>query len=81
MLGEIFAVPNNLLSVGGSLTPTVFAAVGMSSLAVTLIGGSRTMTFLVLEINADFPFVVLVLTSVISSSVLVLTTFGYSLAT
>ena len=80
MLGKIFAVPADLL-VSGSLTPTVFAVVGMSSLAVALIGGPMTMTFLALEITGDFPIAVLVLAAVISSSVVVRTTFGYSFAT
>lgn len=80
LLGKIFAVPWDYL-ISGSLTPTVFAIVGMSSLAVALIGGPLTMTFLALEITGDFPIAVLVLAAVISSSVVVRTTFGYSFAT
>ncbi|GGA94945.1 chloride channel protein [Brucella endophytica] len=80
LLGKIFAFPADLFMTG-SLTPTVYAVVGMSSLAVALIGGPLTMTFLALEITGDFPITTLVLAAVISSSVVVRTTFGYSFAT
>ncbi|CAN7722392.1 chloride channel protein [Neorhizobium tomejilense] len=80
LLGKIFAVPMDL-TIGGSLTPTVHAVVGMSSLAVALIGGPLTMTFLALEITGDFPITALVLAAVITSSLVVRTTFGYSFAT
>jgi CIC family chloride channel protein len=39
------------------------------------------MTFLALEITGDFPITVLVLAAVITSSLVVRTTFGYSFAT
>jgi CIC family chloride channel protein len=80
LLGKIFALPVDSLMSSG-LTPTVFAVVGMSSLAVALIGGPLAMTFLALEITGDFPITALVLAAVISSSVVVRTTFGYSFAT
>lgn len=80
LLGRIFALPVDSL-VSSGLTPTVFAVVGMSSLAVALIGGPLAMTFLALEITGDFPITALVLAAVISSSVVVRTTFGYSFAT
>lgn len=80
LIGKTFSVLADLF-IGGSLTPTVLAIVGMSSLAVALIGGPLTMTFLALEITGDFPITALVLAAVISSSVVVRTTFGYSFAT
>ncbi len=80
LLGKAFAIPADAL-MAGSLTPTIFAVVGMSSLAVAMIGGPMTMTFLALEITGDFPIAILVLAAVISSSVVVRTTFGYSFAT
>jgi len=80
LLGKIFSFPADL-AFNGSLTPTVFAVVGMSSLAVALIGGPLTMTFLALEITGDFPITALVLAAAISCSVVVRTTFGYSFAT
>ncbi|WP_137131522.1 chloride channel protein [Rhizobium sp. FY34] len=80
LVGKIFAMPADLITTG-SLTPTVLAVVGMSALAVAIIGGPLTMTFLALEITADFPITALVLAAVITSSVVVRTTFGYSFAT
>lgn len=80
MLGKIFAIPIGYL-LDNQLTPTVFAVVGMSSLAVALIGGPLTMTFLALEITGDFPITMLVLAATITSSLVVRTTFGYSFAT
>ncbi|MCO5731870.1 chloride channel protein [Rhizobium sp. SSA_523] len=80
LIGKIFGTPADLITTG-SLTPTVLAVVGMSALAVAIIGGPLTMTFLALEITADFPITALVLAAVITSSVVVRTTFGYSFAT
>lgn len=53
----------------------------MSALAVSVIGGPLTMTFLALEITGDFPITVLVLAAVIAASITVRNTFGYSFAT
>ncbi len=64
-----------------TLTPVIYAVVGMSSLAVAVIGGPLTMTFLALEITGDFPITALVLAAVITSSFVVRSTFGYSFAT
>ena len=80
LLGKIFAFPADFL-VSASLTPSLYAVVGMSSLAVAMIGGPLTMTFLALEITGDFPITALVLAAVISSSFVVRNTFGYSFAT
>ncbi len=53
----------------------------MSALAVAVIGGPMTMTFLALEVTGDFPIAGLVLVAVIASSLTVRKTFGYSFAT
>ncbi|GJD50675.1 Voltage-gated ClC-type chloride channel ClcB [Methylobacterium crusticola] len=63
------------------LPPATYAIVGMSALAVAVIGGPMTMTFLALEITGDFPITGLVLVAVIASSMAVRKTFGYSFAT
>ena len=60
---------------------TSLAIVGMSSLAVAIIGGPLTMTFLALEMTGNFTITALVLASAITSAVVVRTTFGYSFAT
>ncbi|MDO1581958.1 chloride channel protein [Rhizobium oryzicola] len=80
LVGKIFAIPADMLTTG-TLTPTVLAVVGMSALAVAVIGGPLTMTFLALEITGDFPITALVLAAVITSSLVVRNTFGYSFAT
>ncbi|MDE1995073.1 MAG: chloride channel protein [Rhizobiaceae bacterium] len=80
LLGKIFAYSAPYFD-HGTLTPVTYAVVGMSSLAVAVIGGPLTMTFLALEVTGDFPITVLVLAAVITSSLVVRTTFGYSFAT
>jgi CIC family chloride channel protein len=80
LLGKLFAYSAPFFA-HASLTPEVYAVVGMSSLAVAIIGGPLTMTFLALEITGDFPITALVLAAVITSSLVVRTTFGYSFAT
>ena len=80
LVGKLFAYSAPYFG-DATLTPVIYAVVGMSSLAVAVIGGPLTMTFLALEITGDFPITALVLASVITSSFLVRTTFGYSFAT
>lgn len=64
-----------------SLAPEIYAVIGMSSMAVAIVGGPMTMTFLALEVTGDFPITMLVLCAVVSSSLFVRKTFGYSFAT
>ncbi len=80
LLGKIFAYSAPYFA-HATLTPVIYAVVGMSSLAVAVIGGPLTMTFLALETTGDFPITVLVLAAVIASSFFVRSTFGYSFAT
>lgn len=80
LIGKLFAYSAPYFA-GATLTPAVYAVVGMSSLAVAVIGGPLTMTFLALEITGDFPITALVLAAVITSSLVVRSTFGYSFAT
>jgi CIC family chloride channel protein len=81
IVGKLFALAAPSLFAAATLTPTVYAVVGMSALAVAVIGGPLTMTFLALEVTGDFPITVLVLVAVIASSLTVRKTFGYSFAT
>jgi len=62
-------------------TSLAYAVIGMSALAVAVIGGPLTMTFLTLELTGSFPITGLVLVAVIASSLAVRKTFGYSFAT
>ncbi|MBV9995448.1 MAG: chloride channel protein [Caulobacteraceae bacterium] len=64
-----------------SLDPMAAALVGMGALAVTIIGGPLTMSFLVLETTGDFGLTAAALTGALVASVLVRETFGYSFST
>lgn len=82
LTGKLFAaVAGAVLPAGLALAPEVYAVIGMSSLAVAVVGGPMTMTFLALELTGDFPISMLVLGAVVSSSLMVRKTFGYSFAT
>lgn len=80
LLGKAFAYSAPFFD-HATLTPMIYAVIGMSSLAVTIIGGPLTMTFLALEITGDFAITALVLASVITASIVARNTFGYSFAT
>lgn len=82
--GKFFAAAAPLLApamAGFGLTPLAYAVIGMSALAVAIIGGPLTMTFLALEATGSLPITGLVLAAVIASSLTVRKTFGYSFAT
>lgn len=81
LLGKIFAYSAPYIFTHATLTPVIYAVVGMSAMAVAVIGGPLTMTFLALEITGDFPITALALAAVITSSLTVRNTFGYSFAT
>jgi CIC family chloride channel protein len=61
--------------------PTLWALAGMASLAVGVVGGPLTMTFLVLETTGDLAITAAVLAASIAASVLVRETFGFSFST
>ncbi|MDQ0453770.1 chloride channel protein [Rhizobium paknamense] len=80
LIGKIFAFAAPLFH-GASVEPAVYAVVGMSAFAAAVIGGPLTMTFLALELTGDFPITALVLAAVITTSLVVRVSFGYSFAT
>lgn len=80
LLGTIFAVCAPYIGYGAT-QPVVYAVIGMSAFAAAIIGGPLTMTFLALELTGDFQITALVLAAVITTSLVVRTTFGYSFAT
>jgi CIC family chloride channel protein len=59
----------------------IYALVGMSALAVAVVGGPLTMAFLALESTGSLPLTVAVLAAAVVSSLTVRRTFGYSFAT
>jgi CIC family chloride channel protein len=81
LLGQIFAQTLALFDVPVAVQPVVFTTVGMGALAVAIIGGPLTMTFLALEVTGDFAITAAVLIAVVAASITVRELFGYSFAT
>jgi CIC family chloride channel protein len=82
LLGRAYAEGlNHLPWMSTMLDPTVASLVGMSALAVAVIGGPFTMTFLVLETTGDFGITAAALTASLFASLVVRETFGYSFST
>ena len=81
LLGKAFAGVMALVSPATGIDPAVAAVVGMTSLAVGVVGGPLTMTFLALESTRDLTLTGVVLAASIISAILVRETFGYSFST
>jgi CIC family chloride channel protein len=81
LLGKTFAGALALVSTAHAVPQDVCALVGMSGLAVAIIGGPLTMGFLALEATGSLPMTVAVLAACVVSSLTVRRTFGYSFAT
>ncbi len=81
LAGKLFAVVAALIAPSLSIDPTLCILVGMASLAVAVVGGPLTMSFLVLETTGDFVVTSVVLAAVVVTSIAVRETFGYSFST
>jgi chloride channel protein, CIC family len=81
LVGRTFAGALALVSTAHAVSPVVCALVGMSGLAVAIIGGPLTMGFLALESTGSLPLTIAVLAACVISSLTVRRTFGYSFAT
>jgi CIC family chloride channel protein len=81
LLGKIFAAVMAIVSPQMGIDPSVAAVIGMTSLAVGIVGGPLTMTFLALESTGDLTLTGVVLAGSIMSAMLVRETFGYSFST
>jgi CIC family chloride channel protein len=81
LMGQIFAALSVLVPWLPGLDPTVAAMVGMAALAVAVVGGPFTMTFLVLEATGDFTVATAALVASLIASAIVRETFGYSFST
>jgi CIC family chloride channel protein len=79
--GKLFAGLVAIALPSAAPDPFIAAIVGMSSMAVAIVGGPLTMSFLALEITGDLPVTVAVLAASLVSAVTVRETFGYSFAT
>jgi len=81
LFGKVFA---GILAVLPFITPMpngFYAVVGMSALAVAIVGGPMTMTFLALESTDNFSVTMAVLAASIVAALTVKRLFGYSFAT
>lgn len=81
LLGRLFAVSLEAAGLHTGIDPLSGAMVGMGALAVAIIGGPFTMSFLVLETTNDFGLTAATLTASLVATVLVRETFGYSFST
>ncbi len=81
LVGKLFAGLLSYVTVAAALPPIVCAVVGMTSLAVAVVGGPLTMSFLALETTGSLPLTVAVLAAAVVSAITVRRTFGYSFAT
>jgi chloride channel protein, CIC family len=81
LLGKLFAAALAYVTVAQALPAVVCALVGMSALAVAVVGGPLTMAFLALETTGSLPMTIAVLAASVVSALTVRRTFGYSFAT
>src|SRR5208283_2775369 len=81
MVGKVFAGVLLIATPTHAVPPAVCAIVGMSSMAVAIVGGPLTMTFLALEETGSLPMTAAVLAACVVSALTVRRTFGYSFAT
>ena len=79
--GKLFAAGLAAMAPTQALPAVVCALVGMSSLAVAVVGGPLTMAFLALESTGSLPMTIAVLAASVVSALTVRRTFGYSFAT
>ena len=81
VLGKLFAGVLAHVSAAHALPAVVCALVGMSGVAVAIVGGPLTMGFLALETTGSLPMTAAVLAACVVSALTVRRTFGYSFAT
>jgi CIC family chloride channel protein len=81
LLGQIYAGLIDLTSIAEKLSPENAALVGMGGLAVAIVGGPLTMSFLVLETTRDFGVTAAALAASLIASSVVRERFGYSFST
>ena len=81
LAGKLFAAVLGLLMPSLAVDPSICVLVGMGTLAVAVVGGPLTMSFLVLETTGDFSVTMVVIAASIVASVVVRETFGYSFST
>ena len=81
LAGKLFERASALALPGLGLDAVACTLAGMGTLAVAIVGGPLTMSFLVLETTGDFGLTGAVLTACLAASLFVRETFGYSFST
>ena len=81
LTGKLVGVIVTRYAPGLGLDPTALMLAGMGTLAVAVVGGPLTMSFLVLETTGDLGLTAAVLTACVGTSLMVRETFGYSFST
>ncbi len=81
MLGKAFSAVMLLIWPIPVFPEAVYGLIGMSGMAVAIVGGPLTMSFLALESTGSLPLTVAVVAASVVSSLTVRRTFGYSFAT
>jgi CIC family chloride channel protein len=81
LFGKVFAGVLTIFPFITPMPPGLYAVVGMSAVAVAIVGGPMTMTFLALESTANFSVTMAVLAASIVSAITVKRLFGYSFTT
>lgn len=81
LTGKLFAAVCTLAVPGLPIDASICMLVGMATLAVSVVGGPLTMSFLVLETTGDFRVTTVVIAACMVASLVVRETFGYSFST
>lgn len=81
LFGKVFAGLVGVVPFIAVMPSGLYAVVGMSALAVAVVGGPMTMTFLALESTSNFAVTMAVLAASIVSAITVRRLFGYSFTT
>ena len=81
MVGKLYAAVLALIWTVSTIPPVVCAVAAMSALAVGVVGGPLTMSFLALETTGSLPLTGAVVAASLLCSITVRRTFGYSFAT
>jgi chloride channel protein, CIC family len=81
LIGKLYAAILALIWTVSTVPPIVCAVAAMSALAVGVVGGPLTMSFLALETTGSLPLTAAVVAASLLCSITVRRTFGYSFAT
>lgn len=81
LFGKLFADVALVVPGLAAMPVGFYAVVGMSAMAVAIVGGPMTMTFLALESTGQFSITICVLAAAIAASITVKRVFGYSFST